>query len=86
MLVFVRDETCGDNSSVQLLQIRRAEYRKSSLDSVFGYRVYNIRKELAEALEEWDKVGRAPGNICGSIEGTEIAHGMSRTKKLGRKK
>jgi DNA-binding transcriptional MerR regulator len=45
-----------------------------------------FRKELAEALEEWDKVGRAPGNICGLIEGTEIAHGMSRTKKPGRKK
>jgi len=30
------------------------------------------RKELAETLEEWDKVGRAPGHICGLIEATEI--------------
>lgn len=30
------------------------------------------RKELAETLEEWDKVGRAPGHICGLIETAEI--------------
>lgn len=30
------------------------------------------RKELAQTLEEWDKVGRAPGNICGLIETAEI--------------
>lgn len=30
------------------------------------------RKELAETLEEWDKVGRAPGHICGLIEAAEI--------------
>ena len=30
------------------------------------------RKELAATLEEWDRVGRAPGHICGLIEATEI--------------
>ncbi len=30
------------------------------------------RQELAQTLEEWDKVGRAPGHICGLIESTEI--------------
>jgi MerR family copper efflux transcriptional regulator len=30
------------------------------------------RKELAQTLEEWDKVGRAPGHICGLIEASEI--------------
>jgi len=30
------------------------------------------RTELAQTLEEWDKVGRAPGHICGLIESTEI--------------
>ncbi len=30
------------------------------------------RTELAHTLEEWDKVGRAPGHICGLIESTEI--------------
>lgn len=30
------------------------------------------RRELATTLEEWDKVGRAPGHICGLIEGAEM--------------
>ncbi|HXG85719.1 MAG TPA: MerR family DNA-binding protein [Pyrinomonadaceae bacterium] len=30
------------------------------------------RKELARTLEEWDKVGRAPGHICGLIEASEM--------------
>src|SRR5215204_4599156 len=32
------------------------------------------RKELKRTLEEWDKVGRAPGHLCGLIEGSEIGH------------
>ncbi|MGH9901527.1 MAG: MerR family DNA-binding protein, partial [Pyrinomonadaceae bacterium] len=35
------------------------------------------RKELAETLTEWDKVGRAPGHICGLIEGSEIEHPLA---------
>jgi DNA-binding transcriptional MerR regulator len=30
------------------------------------------RTELAQTLEEWDKVGRAPGHICGLIESAEF--------------
>lgn len=30
------------------------------------------RTELAQTLEDWDKVGRAPGHICGLIESAEI--------------
>ena len=32
------------------------------------------RKELKRTLEEWDKVGRAPGHICGLIESSEVGH------------
>jgi MerR family copper efflux transcriptional regulator len=32
------------------------------------------RKELAETLEEWDEKGRAPGHICGLIEGSHVEH------------
>ena len=35
------------------------------------------RKELAATLEEWDQVGRAPGNICGLIEGSEIENPLT---------
>jgi MerR family transcriptional regulator, copper efflux regulator len=40
------------------------------------------RKELAENLEEWDKVGRAPGHICGLIEGSRVEHSVKETKKM----
>lgn len=46
------------------------------------------RKELAETLEEWDKVGRAPGNICGLIESAEIENSPPAPRvapKAGRK-
>jgi DNA-binding transcriptional MerR regulator len=39
------------------------------------------RKELAETLSEWDKVGRAPGHICGLIERAEIENPLSRQHK-----
>ncbi|MBA4125092.1 MAG: MerR family DNA-binding protein [Acidobacteria bacterium] len=50
------------------------------------------RRELAQTLEEWDKVGRAPGHICGLIEATEMENQppaaprvapKSRHKKVG---
>ena len=36
--------------------------------------LHRYRKELKHTLEEWDEVGRAPGHICGLIEGSEIEH------------
>jgi MerR family copper efflux transcriptional regulator len=41
------------------------------------------RKELAETLEEWDEKGRAPGNICGLIEGAHMEHGIRRQRSVG---
>ena len=32
------------------------------------------REELQRTLAEWDEVGRAPGHICGLIEGSEVEH------------
>lgn len=40
------------------------------------------RKELAQTLEEWDKVGRAPGHICGLIEGAEIENPLSSVPRV----
>jgi MerR family copper efflux transcriptional regulator len=39
--------------------------------------IKRYRKELAQTLEEWDKVGRAPGHICGLIEAAEIENPLS---------
>ncbi len=44
------------------------------------------RKELAETLEEWDKQGRAPGHVCGLIEGSVIEHPMTHTHRVERKR
>ena len=45
------------------------------------------RRELKATLEEWDKVGRAPGHICGLIEGSDIGHARhDRTEGLKRGK
>ena len=45
------------------------------------------RKELKQTLDEWDKVGRAPGHICGLIEGSDIGHAQhDRTEGLRRGK
>jgi DNA-binding transcriptional MerR regulator len=45
------------------------------------------RKELAATLAEWDRVGHAPGHICGLIEGAGVGHGIQdiRTRKVRRK-
>jgi DNA-binding transcriptional MerR regulator len=36
--------------------------------------LHRYRKELKATLEEWDEFGRAPGHICGLIEGTHVEH------------
>lgn len=44
------------------------------------------RRELSETLAEWDALGRAPGHICGLIEGARVEHRLSESKRLKRKK
>lgn len=43
------------------------------------------RKDLAETLEEWNKVGRAPGHICGLIESSHVEHDAKGKKDKGLK-
>ncbi len=40
------------------------------------------RKELKQTLEEWDRVGHAPGHICGLIEGSHVEHAAHKTEGL----
>lgn len=42
-------------------------------------------KELANTLEEWDEVGRAPGHICGLIEASEMENSPSNSSKISLK-
>jgi DNA-binding transcriptional MerR regulator len=43
------------------------------------------RTELAKTLAEWDRVGRAPGHICGLIEGAQVGSGRQETNTVGTK-
>lgn len=40
------------------------------------------RDELASALEDWEEKGETEGHVCGLIEGTEIEHGIDRSRHL----
>jgi hypothetical protein len=49
--------------------------------------LHRYRDELQHTLAEWDEVGRAPGHICGLIEGSAVeraSHGKEGLK--GRKR
>ncbi len=41
------------------------------------------RKELALALEEWEKVEESKGHVCGLIEGAEIQHPLGNARSIG---
>jgi DNA-binding transcriptional MerR regulator len=42
------------------------------------------RKELAETLKTWDRIGRAPGSICGLIEGSQVTSDLHDAARVGR--
>ncbi len=65
----IKDAQSGASPCDDVREIVRR--RLSELDERMR-EMKRYRKELAETLEEWDKVGRAPGHICGLIETTEI--------------
>ena len=66
----IRDAQSGASPCDEVREIVRR--RLSELDERMR-EMRGYRKELARTLEEWDKVGRAPGRICGLIEAAELA-------------
>lgn len=44
------------------------------------------RRELGKTLDEWDEVGRAPGHICGLIEGADMENPPSAPSRISPKK
>jgi DNA-binding transcriptional MerR regulator len=43
------------------------------------------RKEISKTLEEWDKLGQAPGHICGLIEHSHTKNSIKPENKLSHK-
>ena len=68
---------CDDVREIVWRRLREVEERIKEMQR-YG-------RELAHTLEEWDKVGRAPGHICGLIEGTEMENFPSRAPHIAPK-
>lgn len=78
----VEDARKGQSPCEEVREIVRR--RMQELDERLR-ELHRHRKELKQTLEEWDKVGRAPGHICGLIEGSEVGHAHhDRTEGLKR--
>ena len=78
----VEDARMGKSPCDEVREIVR--HRLEDLDERMR-EMRRYRKELAGTLEEWDRLGRAPGHICGLIEGTHIEHRMDRKKIVGKR-
>jgi DNA-binding transcriptional MerR regulator len=67
----VDDARRGESPCDEVREIVRR--RMAELDERLR-ELHRYRRELKHTLEEWDAVGRAPGHICGLIEGSEVGH------------
>ena len=79
----VAEKRAGGSPCAHVREIVRS--RLGELDERMK-QMRRYRKELAEALDGWDKAGDAPGRVCGLIEGTKIEHGMEKPRRLGKRK
>ncbi|HEV2708122.1 MAG TPA: heavy metal-responsive transcriptional regulator [Pyrinomonadaceae bacterium] len=79
----IAEREAGQSPCVHVREVVRR--RLAELDErMREMRLY--RKELAEALAEWEQQGDAEGHICGLIEKTEIHHADTRTQGVARRK
>jgi DNA-binding transcriptional MerR regulator len=79
----IEDARAGASPCAEVREIvrRRLEELDERMREMRRY-----RKELSETLAEWDRKGQAPGHICGLIEGSQMDHGISSSKKLKKAK
>jgi hypothetical protein len=66
---------------VRELVRRRLAELDARLREMRGYRT-----ALAATLAEWDRLGQAPGHICGLIEGTHFAQSGNETMPASKAK
>lgn len=65
---------CDDVREIVRQRLKEVEERIKEMQ--------RYHKELANTLEEWDEVGRAPGHICGLIESTEMENQPANSSKI----
>ncbi|MGB7923271.1 MAG: MerR family DNA-binding protein, partial [Pyrinomonadaceae bacterium] len=75
----IEDARTGKSPCDEVREIVR--HRLEELDERMR-ELRRYRKELSETLQEWDRVGQAPGHVCGLIEGTHMEHGTGKPKAL----
>lgn len=68
------ENPCADVRSVVRSRLTELNAR---IEQMLAY-----RDELASALEDWEEKGETEGHVCGLIEGTEIEHGIDRSRHL----
>lgn len=78
----VEDARKGQSPCDEVREIVRR--RLSELDERLR-ELHRHRKELQQTLAQWDEVGRAPGHICGLIEGSGVEHAAHRHAGLKRR-
>src|SRR5215210_8405634 len=78
----IAERRAGQSPCAGVREIVR--HRLEELDERMA-QMRRYRKELAEALSEWEKAGDIPGHICGLIEGTNIEHPVT-APRVGKRK
>ena len=78
----IREKDAGQSPCAAVREVVRR--RLDELDERMA-QMRRYRKELSEALKEWDQTGDREGHVCGLIEGTEIKHPLSAPRKVMRK-
>lgn len=79
----IAEKQAGQSPCAEVRNIVRA--RLKELDERMK-EMQRYRKELAAALDEWEKAGDRKGHVCGLIEGTTIKHAMGSQPPLKRGK
>jgi MerR family mercuric resistance operon transcriptional regulator len=77
----IAEKRAGQSPCAEVREIVRQ--RLVELDERLA-QMRRYRKELAEALGEWEKAGDTVGHICGLIEGTTIRHPVADARTLKR--
>lgn len=77
----IAEKRAGQSPCAEVREIVRR--RLVELDERLA-QMRRYRKELAEALGEWERAGDTAGHICGLIEGTTIRHPAIITRTLTR--